>query len=86
MPDWPAGPGPVYALDGIAPKIAPDAFIAPTAAVVGDVEIGAETGVWFQCLVRGDLNYVRIGARTNIQEARSFTLIPASVPPSSVTT
>jgi carbonic anhydrase/acetyltransferase-like protein (isoleucine patch superfamily) len=68
MPDWPAGPGPVYALDGIAPKIAPDAFIAPTAAVVGDVEIGAETGVWFQCLVRGDLNYVRIGARTNIQD------------------
>jgi carbonic anhydrase/acetyltransferase-like protein (isoleucine patch superfamily) len=55
-------------LDGIVPKIAPDAFIAPTAAVIGDVEIGAETGVWFQCLVRGDLNYVRIGARTNIQD------------------
>jgi carbonic anhydrase/acetyltransferase-like protein (isoleucine patch superfamily) len=68
MPDWPAGPGPIYALDGIAPQIAPDAFIAPTAAVIGDVEIGAETGVWFQCLVRGDLNHVRIGARTNIQD------------------
>ena len=37
--------------------MAPDAFIAPTAAVIGDVEIGSETGVWFHCLVRGDLNY-----------------------------
>ena len=44
------------------------AFIAPTAAVIGDVEIGSETGVWFQCLVRGDLCHVRIGARTNIQD------------------
>jgi carbonic anhydrase/acetyltransferase-like protein (isoleucine patch superfamily) len=60
--------GPVYSLDGVTPKIAPDAFIAPTAAVIGDVEIGSETGVWFQCLVRGDLNHVRIGARTNIQD------------------
>src|SRR5215471_3973935 len=63
-----AGPGPVYALDGVTPKVAPDAFIAPTAAVIGDVEIGAETGVWFHCLVRGDLNIIRIGARTNIQD------------------
>ena len=68
MPERWAGPGPIYALDGILPKIAPDAFIAPTAAVIGDVEIGAETGVWFQCLVRGDLCHVRIGARTNIQD------------------
>ena len=60
--------GPVYSLHGVTPKIAPDAFIAPTAAVIGDVEIGAETGVWFHCLVRGDLNIVRIGARTNIQD------------------
>ena len=63
-----AGPGPIYTLDGITPKIAPDAFIAPTAAVIGDVEIGAETGIWFHCLVRGDMNFIRIGARTNIQD------------------
>src|SRR5690242_6731477 len=63
-----SGPGPIYSLDGVTPKVAPDAFIAPTAAVIGDVEIGSETGIWFQCLVRGDLNYIRIGARTNIQD------------------
>jgi carbonic anhydrase/acetyltransferase-like protein (isoleucine patch superfamily) len=60
--------GPVYSLHGVTPKIAPDAFIAPTAAVIGDVEIGSETGIWFHCLVRGDLACIRIGARTNIQD------------------
>jgi gamma-carbonic anhydrase len=63
-----AGIGPIYSLDGITPKVAPDAFIAPGAAVIGDVEIGSETGIWFHCLVRGDINIVRIGARTNIQD------------------
>ena len=60
--------GPIYTLDGVTPRIAPDAFIAPTAAVIGDVEVGSETGIWFHCLVRGDMNYIRIGARTNIQD------------------
>ena len=70
MSEFPSygGFGPVFSLDGITPKIAPDAFIAPTAAVIGDVEIGSETGIWFHCLVRGDLNIIRIGARTNIQD------------------
>src|ERR1017187_6742913 len=62
------GFGPIFALHGVAPTIAEDAFIAPTAAVIGDVVIGSETGVWFHCLVRGDMNSVRIGARTNIQD------------------
>src|SRR5271154_54038 len=70
----PSGPpigaamGPVYALDGVAPTIAPDAFIAPNAAVIGDVVVGAESGIWFSCLVRGDMNIIRIGARTNLQD------------------
>lgn len=68
MPETVPGFGPVFSLDGKTPKIAPDAFIAPTAAVIGDVEIGSETGIWFHCLVRGDINYIRIGARTNIQD------------------
>ena len=62
------GHGPVYSLDGVTPQIAPDAFIAPTAAVIGDVTVGSETGIWFHCLVRGDLQFIRIGARTNIQD------------------
>jgi len=62
------GFGPIFSLDGVTPTIAADAFIAPTAAVIGDVVIGSETGVWFHCLVRGDMNSIRIGARTNIQD------------------
>jgi carbonic anhydrase/acetyltransferase-like protein (isoleucine patch superfamily) len=70
MPDLPYGGfGPIFSLNGVTPTIAADAFIAPTAAVIGDVVIGSETGIWFHCLVRGDLNSIRIGARTNIQDA-----------------
>lgn len=69
MPDHHAiGYGPIFSIDGVTPKIAPDAFVAPNAAVIGDVEIGPETGIWFHCLVRGDMNIIRIGARTNIQD------------------
>src|SRR6201994_3328502 len=60
--------GTVFSLDGVTPIIADDAFIAPTAAVIGDVVIGSETGIWFHCLVRGDMGIIRIGARTNIQD------------------
>jgi carbonic anhydrase/acetyltransferase-like protein (isoleucine patch superfamily) len=54
--------------DGITPKIAPDAFIAETAVIIGDVEIGAGASVWYGCVLRGDSNRIRIGARTNIQD------------------
>ncbi len=53
---------------GIMPTIHPEAFIAPGAVVIGDVHIGAETGVWFGVVIRGDVNTIRIGARTNIQD------------------
>lgn len=53
---------------GILPTIHPDAFIAPGAVVVGDVHIGAFTNVWFGCVIRGDVNTIRIGERTNIQD------------------
>ncbi len=52
----------------ILPTIAPDAFIAPGAVVIGDVHIGKESNVWFGCVIRGDVNYIRIGDRTNIQD------------------
>lgn len=52
----------------VTPKIHKKAFIAPTAAVVGDVEIGEESGIWFGCSLRGDVNDIKIGARTNIQD------------------
>jgi carbonic anhydrase/acetyltransferase-like protein (isoleucine patch superfamily) len=70
MPESPYGGfGPIFSLDGVTPRIAPDAFIAPTASIIGDVVVGSETGIWFHCHVRGDLNSIRIGARTNIQDA-----------------
>jgi carbonic anhydrase/acetyltransferase-like protein (isoleucine patch superfamily) len=69
MPELPFGGfGPVFSLDGVVPTIAPDAFIAPTAAVIGDVIIGSETGIWFHCVLRADMDAIRIGARTNIQD------------------
>ena len=50
------------------PKIHPDAFIAPNAVIIGDVEIGARSGIWFNCVLRGDMNDIRIGEDTNIQD------------------
>jgi len=52
----------------ILPKIADDAFIAEGAVIIGDVHIGKESNVWFGCIIRGDVNYIRIGERTNIQD------------------
>ena len=53
---------------GVWPTIAADAFIAPNATVIGDVVIGARSSIWFNCVLRGDVNYIRVGARTNIQD------------------
>jgi len=51
------------------PKLGPNVFIADTALVIGEVEVGEDSSVWFGSIVRGDVNYIRIGARTNIQDA-----------------
>ena len=50
------------------PVIHESAYIADNAVVAGDVEIGAQSSLWFGCVVRGDVNYIRIGERTNIQD------------------
>jgi len=52
----------------LRPRIAPDAFLAPGAVLVGDVEVGAQASVWFGCVLRGDVCHVRLGARTNFQD------------------
>lgn len=51
------------------PVIHESAFITDDAIVIGDVEIGEQASVWFGSILRGDVNYIRIGARTNIQDA-----------------
>jgi gamma-carbonic anhydrase len=53
----------------LQPKIHESVFIAEDAVVIGDVEIGENSSVWYGSIVRGDVNYIRIGARTNIQDA-----------------
>lgn len=53
---------------GICPAIDPSAFIAETAVIIGNVEIGSQSSVWYNCVIRGDVNYVRIGSRSNIQD------------------
>ncbi len=58
----------IYALGDKKPKIDPTAWIAPSADVIGDVAIGPDTGVWFRCILRGDGNFIRVGARVNIQD------------------
>lgn len=53
----------------LTPRIHETAFIAENAVVIGDVEIGADSSVWYGSILRGDVNYIRVGARTNIQDA-----------------
>lgn len=50
------------------PKINSETFIAPGARIIGNVEIGENSSVWYNCVVRGDVNYVKIGKNTNIQD------------------
>ncbi len=53
---------------GKTPKVHPSAFIAPTAVLIGDVEVGEESSIWFGAVLRGDNGPIRIGARTSIQD------------------
>lgn len=58
----------ILSFKGMSPKIHDSAFVAPTACVIGDVEIGEDSSIWYGCTVRGDVNYVRIGKNTNLQD------------------
>lgn len=53
---------------GVRPRIAKDAFVAENAAVIGDVEIGPGASIWYGCVLRGDVNRIRVGRNTNIQD------------------
>jgi len=58
----------IYPFQGMAPRIGARVFIAPNATVVGDVTIEDDASIWFNCVLRGDVNAMRIGARSNIQD------------------
>lgn len=58
----------IKAYKGVYPKIDPTVFVAENAVIIGDVEIGKDSSIWYNVVIRGDVNYIRIGERTNIQD------------------
>lgn len=58
----------ITSYNGVHPQIADSAFVAAGAQIIGDVHIGAHSSVWFNCVLRGDCYYIRIGENSNIQD------------------
>ena len=58
----------ILEFDAVHPLVDPSAFIAESAMVIGDVHVASGANIWFQSIVRGDTNYIRIGANCNIQD------------------
>ena len=58
----------IIPFEGKIPKIHPTAWLAETAVIIGDVEIGENSSVWYNCVLRGDNMPIRIGKNTNIQD------------------
>jgi len=54
--------------DGHAPQVNASAFVAPGAQIIGNVTVGAQSSIWYNCVLRGDVNRIVIGARTNVQD------------------
>ncbi|MCI0343158.1 MAG: gamma carbonic anhydrase family protein [Planctomycetales bacterium] len=59
---------PILPFEGRHPRLDPTVFVVESATVIGDVVLGPDCGVWFGAVVRGDVNFIRIGARVNIQD------------------
>ncbi|KAJ8600224.1 hypothetical protein CTAYLR_001948 [Chrysophaeum taylorii] len=59
----------LYRFEGSEPRWHQSAFIAPNATLVGDVEIGEKSSIWYNCLLRGDVNKIVVGAHSNIQDS-----------------
>jgi carbonic anhydrase/acetyltransferase-like protein (isoleucine patch superfamily) len=58
----------IYALDGLAPRLGKDVYVAPNATVVGDVHLGDEVSIWFGAVLRGDVERLTVGPRSNVQD------------------
>jgi carbonic anhydrase/acetyltransferase-like protein (isoleucine patch superfamily) len=58
----------ILAFEGRTPRIDGSAFVAPGARLIGDIEIGPQASIWYNCVLRGDVNRIRVGARSNIQD------------------
>jgi len=58
----------ILAVKGISPQIPADCFVAPNATIVGDVIMGTECSIWFNAVIRGDVNSIRLGNKVNVQD------------------
>lgn len=58
----------ILPFNGAEPRIAGTAYVAESADLIGDVTIGEDSSVWFRCVLRADIHYIRVGARSNIQD------------------
>lgn len=58
----------IFSYKNLIPKINKDVFLASGSKIIGDVEIGEKSSVWFNCVIRGDVNFIKIGEKTNIQD------------------
>ena len=65
----PTGPAGMAQRLKLGPRLHPSAFVVPGATIIGDVTVGKESSVWFNAVLRGDINRIIIGARTNIQDS-----------------
>ena len=67
----------IIAIHGKTPRIHDSAFIAPGCRIIGDVEIGPDASVWYNCVLRGDVSRIVIGARSNVQDGSVLHCDPA---------
>ncbi len=58
----------MYAVDGKVPRLGARVFLSPSAELSGDIEVGDDVSFWFHTAARGDVNWIRLGARTNVQD------------------
>ena len=58
----------LYKFDGKMPRIHPSAYVSPRSSIIGDVEVGEDSSIWESAVLRGDMNYIRVGKGTSIQD------------------
>jgi carbonic anhydrase/acetyltransferase-like protein (isoleucine patch superfamily) len=58
----------LYEFNGKKPRVDPEAYVSPRASLIGDIEVGADSSIWEFAVLRADLNYIRVGKGTSIQD------------------
>ncbi len=58
----------LYPFEGKTPRVHSEAYVSPRASIIGDVEVGADSSIWEFSVLRGDMNYIRVGRGTSIQD------------------